>query len=186
MKRRDFFKNISAAGLLSMLDPAYLSAKEALQSGQQPQQPLARRRYGRSDESLSIICFGGIVVMNVTPQEATNYVSEAVDRGVNYFDVAPLYGNAQQRLGPALKPYRDKCFLACKTFRRDAAGAKEDLEDSLRKLQTDHFDLYQLHFLTTMKDIEQVFAPGGAMETFEKARQDGKVRHLGFSAHGCG
>ena len=67
---------------------------------------------------------GGIVVKDVTPEDAARYVSEAVDRGVNYFDVAPSYGNAQERLGPALKPHRDGCFLACKTTRRDAAGAQ--------------------------------------------------------------
>ncbi len=183
MKRRDFVKNLSAAGLLSMMDPGYLAAREALQAGQKPDQPVARRKYGSTDDSLSIICFGGIVVMNVTPEQATNYVAEAVDRGVNYFDVAPMYGNAQQRLGPALKPYREKSFLACKTNRRDAAGAKKELEDSLKKLQTDHFDLYQLHHLTTMDDVEQAFGPGGAMETFREAKQQGKVRYLGFSAH---
>jgi predicted aldo/keto reductase-like oxidoreductase len=95
----------------------------------------------------------------------------------------PTYGNAQERLGPALKPFRDKCFLACKTTQRDAAGAKAELEASLRMLQTDHFDLYQLHAITTLDEVEQIFAKGGAMETFLKAKDDGKVRYLGFSAH---
>ncbi len=183
MERRDFLKGLSAAGLLSMFDPTYLAAKEKLQSGTRPTKPVPKRSYGRAEDMISVIGFGGIVVKDVTPEEASSYVSESVDRGVNYFDVAPTYGNAQERLGPALKPYRDKCFLACKTTKRDAKGAQEELEESLRLLQTDHFDLYQLHAITTLEDVEQAFTKGGAMETFLKAKEQGKVRHLGFSAH---
>ena len=183
MQRRDFLKGLSAAGLLSVFDPTYLRAKEALQSGTTPTEPVPKRQYGRAADMISMIGFGGIVVMNVTPEEAAKYVSEAVDRGVNYFDVAPTYGNAQERLGPALKPFRNNSFLACKTTQRDARGAQKELEESLRLLKTDHFDLYQLHAITTLDDVEQAFAKGGAMETFLKAKEQGKVRYLGFSAH---
>ncbi|MHB8952905.1 MAG: aldo/keto reductase [Pirellulaceae bacterium] len=183
MERRDFLKGISAASLLSVLDPAYLSAKDRLLSGTRPADSVPKRQYGRAEERISVIGFGGIVVKDVAPPEAANYVSEAVDRGLNYFDVAPTYGNAQERLGPALKPYRDKCFLACKTTKRDAQGAAEELKESLRLLHTDHFDLYQLHAITTLEDVEQAFAKGGAMETFLKAQEQGQVRYLGFSAH---
>ncbi len=183
MERRDFLKGLSAAGLLSMMDPAYLSAKDRFQSGETPTDPVPKRQYGRAKDMVSVIGFGGIVVKDVTPEEASRYVSEAVDRGINYFDVAPTYGNAQERLGPALKPHRDKCFLACKTTKRDAKGAQEELEESFRLLQTDHFDLYQLHAITTLEDVEQAFAKGGAMETFLKAKEDGKARYIGFSAH---
>ncbi len=141
------------------------------------------RPFGRTGHELSIIGFGGIIVMDVTPTEAGAYVGEARDAGVNYFDVAPSYGNAEERLGPALAPYREDVFLACKTGRRDAAGAREELEQSLRRLRTDHFDLYQLHAITTEDDVAQAFGPGGAMETLVRARAEGKVRHLGFSAH---
>ncbi|HXK93741.1 MAG TPA: aldo/keto reductase, partial [bacterium] len=113
---------------------------------------MPRRGYG-SSEPLSIIGFGGIVVMNAEPAHAARVVARAVDRGVNYFDVAPTYGDAQDKLGPALEPYRDRVFLACKTTRRDKAGAEEELNDSLKKLRTDHFDLYQLHALSTMEDL---------------------------------
>ncbi len=124
-----------------------------------------------------------MVVKNVTPKEAANFVAEAVDRGVNYFDVAPYYGNAQERLGPALKPYREKCFLVCKTLERDAAGTAKELKESLKLLKTDHFDLYQLHALSDVEEVERAFGPGGAMETILKAKQDGKIRYIGFSAH---
>jgi aryl-alcohol dehydrogenase-like predicted oxidoreductase len=144
---------------------------------------LARRRLGNTGEELSVIALGGIVVMDETPEHAANVVAEAVDAGVNYFDVAPSYGNAEQRLGPALEPYRRNSFLACKTAERDAAGARRELEQSLRNMRTDYFDLYQLHSIETPQDVEVAFGPGGAMETFVAARQEGKVRFLGFSAH---
>jgi aryl-alcohol dehydrogenase-like predicted oxidoreductase len=118
-------------------------------------------------------------------KDAGSEVAASIDRGVNYFDVAPSYGDgeAEQKLGPALQPYRKNVFLACKTQRRDAAGAREELERSLKRLYTDHFDLYQFHAVTSMDDVERILAPGGAAETFVKARQEGKVRYLGFSAH---
>ena len=110
-------------------------------------------------------------------------VAEAIDADITYFDVAPSYGNAEERLGPALEPYRAKVFLACKTGRRDKAGALEELHASLKRLRTDHFDLYQLHAVTTDQDVETIFGPGGAMEALVEAKQAGLVRHLGFSAH---
>ena len=163
-------------------DPAYLAAKEKLASGK-TLGPLPKRQYGKTKEKLSIIGFGGMVVKDVTPKQAANYVAEAVNRGVNYFDVAPFYGNAQQRLGPALKPYRQNCFLACKTLECDAVGAARELKESLKLLKTDHFDLYQLHALSDVEEVEQAFGPGGAMETIVKAKEDGKIRYIGFSAH---
>jgi aryl-alcohol dehydrogenase-like predicted oxidoreductase len=132
---------------------------------------------------LSIIAFGGIVVTDTEPAFARSIVAEAVDRGINYFDVAPSYGNAQERLGPALEPHREKVFLACKTGERTKAGAQRELDESLRLLRTDHLDLYQFHHLTTIAEVEQVFGPDGAMETFQAAKKAGKIRFLGFSAH---
>jgi len=141
------------------------------------------RTLGKTGQSLSIIGFGGILVRDVDSAEASRLVGRAIDVGINYFDVAPSYGNAQDMLGPALEPYRANVFLACKTTKRDAASARLELENSLRVLRTDHFDLYQLHAMTTPADVEQVFGPGGAMEAFERARDEGKTRFIGFSAH---
>ena len=142
-----------------------------------------RRPLGNTKAELSIIGFGGILVMNVEPKEAASLVAEAVDRGVNYVDVAPSYGNAEERLGPALRPHRDRMFLACKTGKRTKAEAAAELRDSLRRLHTDHFDLYQLHAMTTRDDLETATGPGGALEAFVEARDAGLIRHIGFSAH---
>lgn len=132
---------------------------------------------------VSRVAFGGVIVMNESQEDANDYVKEAIEAGVTYFDVAPSYGNAEMRLGPALKAYRDQVFLACKTMERSAEGAYKELMTSLENLKTDHFDLYQLHAVYDLKDVEAIFAPGGAMETYEKAKKEGLIKHIGFSAH---
>ncbi len=187
MKRRSFFAKLTAwtataagasfAGRWYWQTAASAAAQSAAGS-------IPRRRYN-DDVSLSIVGLGGIVLMNQEQSDANREVARAIERGVNYFDVAPSYGKgeAERKLGPALAPFRDAAFLAEKTARRDAAGAREELEQSLRMLQTDRFDLYQLHNLSTSEDLERVFAPGGALETLVAAREEGKVRHLGFSSH---
>ena len=110
-------------------------------------------------------------------------VRQAYEAGVNYYDVAPTYGDAQQRLSPALEPFRKNVFLACKTAERSRQGSEKELNESLRLLRTDYLDLYQLHALTSKEDLDKAFGPDGAMETFLKAKKEGKVRYLGFSAH---
>lgn len=173
MKRRDFLQKTSLAGLTAAVGSTVVNAQTAM-----PMRP-----YGDTGIMLSCIGFGGIVVRDVEPEHAQEVVAKAVEQGINYFDVAPTYGNAEERLGPALEPFRDQVFLAEKTQKRDAEGAKQEMEESLEKLRTDHFDLYQLHALSEMEDVEEAFAKGGCMETFIKAREEGVVKYLGFSAH---
>lgn len=183
MKRRDFLKKgtVAAAGLAasqSLLPPLSASEKAPAAGRTIPHRPL-----GKTGEHLSIIAMGGIVVMDVDQTFANNIVAEAVDRGINYIDIAPSYGNAQERMGPALKPCRNRVFLACKEIARDKAGAQKELDESLKQLRTDHFDLYQLHALAKMEDVHKALGPGGAIEAFVEAKKAGKVRFLGFSAH---
>jgi aryl-alcohol dehydrogenase-like predicted oxidoreductase len=182
MDRRDFLKRgTAAAGLAAshkVLQPLAKAAEPPAPTGS-----IARRRLGKTGVDLSIIALGGIVVTDTEQSFANNIVAEAYDRGINYFDVAPTYGNAQERLGPALEPYRKKVFLACKTTKRGKDGSAQELEESLKLLRTDHLDLYQFHAVTTKEDVEKIFGPGGAMETFQAARKAGKTRFIGFSAH---
>ena len=144
---------------------------------------MEKRRYGRTNVKLSVIGFGGIIVMNESQEAANRIVAEAIERGINYFDVAPSYGNAEERLGPALEPYRDSVFLACKTLKRTKKEALEELHQSLKRLRTDHFDLYQLHAVSTLDDVNQIFSEGGAIEAFLEAREQGLIKYIGFSAH---
>lgn len=179
MKRKTFIRN--AAGALTLLGmfPAELSSIERIQ------QPgvMEKRALGKTGLKLSIIGFGGIVVRDATPVQASQRVKEAIDHGVNYFDVAPSYGDAEVKLGPALKPYRKDVILGNKTQMRDKVGARRELEQSLSRLETDYFDLYQFHAVSSIEEVEQIFAPDGAMETFKEAKHDGLIRNIGFSAH---
>jgi len=146
--------------------------------------PLSRRPY-RDGIELSVVGFGGMVLVGMEQGAADRIVADSVDRGVNYFDVAPFYGDgeAETKLGIALMHYRQEVFLACKTLERSAAGATKELDRSLRRLRTDHFDLYQFHAVTEPGEVDSIFAPRGAVEAFVRAREQGKVRYVGFSAH---
>jgi len=182
MDRRKFFKAISA-GVVGAAGILHGRTASNNFLGPPPVKPLPRRPLGLTGEELSLIGLGGLVLADETQETADGLVREAIDHGINYFDVAPSYGNAEDRMGPALKPFRKDVFLACKTLKRDKAGAAEELHQSLKKLQTDHFDLYQLHALSETSDVEQALGPNGALETFAQARKEGKVRFVGFSAH---
>ncbi len=177
MERREFIARLVAMGLTAAAGIAF--AEDA----PEPADQLPRRRLRPGGPELSIIGFGGLLLRGMEQQQANDMVAWAIDRGVNYFDVAPTYGDSQDLLGPALEPHRDDCFLACKTTQRDGEGAREELEGSLKALRTDYFDLYQLHALNTEDDVQQVLAPGGALDTFVAARDEGKIRNIGFSAH---
>ena len=179
MKRRKFIETSAMSVPLLSMFPANLSAITRDTS----RGKIEKRAYGKTGEMLSMIGFGGIVVDKATPEQAASRVKEAIDYGINYFDVAPSYGNAEEMLGPALEPYRKDVFLPCKTGERKKDGARKELEQSLKYLRTDHFDLYQLHAVTSLEDVDTIFGKDGAMETFVEARDEGKVKYLGFSAH---
>ncbi len=179
MKRRAFFnRTLSISLALSAVPFGRMLGKTA-----NSETKLPRRKLGKTGEQLSIIGFGGIMLNNQEQAYANDLVARSFDAGINYYDVAPSYGNAEEKLGPALEPYRKQCFLACKTLERKSGGAEKELHQSLKNLKTDHFDLYQLHALSSVEDVETAFGPGGAMELFLKAKKEGKVRFLGFSAH---
>jgi aryl-alcohol dehydrogenase-like predicted oxidoreductase len=179
MKRRKFIETSAMSLPLISMFPANLSGIiREISKGK-----IEKRALGKTGEMLSVIGFGGIVVDKATPEQAAGRVKEAIDFGVNYFDVAPTYGNAEEMLGPALEPYRKDVFLACKTTERKKDGARKELEQSLKYLRTGHFDLYQLHAVTTLEDVDTIFARDGALEAFVKAREEGLVKYLGFSAH---
>jgi predicted aldo/keto reductase-like oxidoreductase len=179
MKRRDFIKTSSMMAPALSLFPANLSeiSRQSVPGG------LEKRALGKTGEMLTMLGFGGIIVRDLTPEASSSIVRIAIDAGVNYFDIAPAYGDAIIKLGPALEPYRKNVFLACKTGKRKREDARKDLEKSLNDMRTDHFDLYQLHAVTTMDDVNTILGKGGALETFLEARKEGKIRFIGFSAH---
>lgn len=183
MKRRTFLK---AAG--SLAGGYYLGSQTVfgVTEKDSKDKTMPKRTLGRTGRDISVIGFPGLALTQQGQEEGTKAIHKAFDEGINYYDVAPSYGNgdAEIKMGIGLQGIdRDKIFLSCKTQRRDKDGAREELERSLTRLKTDHFDLYQFHALTRPEEVEQALGPGGAGETFLKAKEEGKIKHFGFSAH---
>jgi aryl-alcohol dehydrogenase-like predicted oxidoreductase len=143
---------------------------------------MEQRILGKTGLNISVLAFGGIVVRDTAAADAANQVAQAVEGGINYFDVAPAYGNAQESLGPALEPYRSKVYLACKTAMRTKKEALEDLRNSFKLLRTGYFDVYQLHRVTP-EDVDMVLGKGGALEALVEAKEKGWIRNIGFTTH---
>jgi len=188
MKRRSFLQAVGgavgsgalAAGSVAAGQAPATADREAAVAG------LPRRVLGRTGCQVSIVGFPGLALVHHDQDACTEAIHDAFRRGVNYFDVAPAYGkgDAETKMGIGLEGIdRDQYYLACKTQARDKAGARAELERSLERLKTDHFDVYQLHALRQPDEVKQALGPGGAIETFREARDEGKARYLGFSAH---
>lgn len=144
---------------------------------------MKRKMLGKTQMPVSPVIYGGIISMNDGQEKSDRYVSWAIENGINYFDVAPTYGDAQEKLGNSLIPFRKDIYLACKTADRTAEGAKRELNESLRLLHTDHFDVYQLHALGSMADVETAFGKDGVMQTILKAKEEGMTRFIGITCH---
>lgn len=137
---------------------------------------------------LSTVGFPGLSLRNYSQEEGTAKLHDAFAQGMNYFDVAPAYGKdgeCEVRMGIGLQGInRDNIFLSCKTKRRDKAGAKVELDRSLKRLKTDRFDLYQLHCLFEPDEVaEALDRKNGAMATILDAQKAGIIKYIGFSAH---
>ena len=141
------------------------------------------RKFGKTGFDISRITYGGIVSMDDGQDASDRYVSWAIDQGINYFDVAPSYGDAEEKLGNSLKPYRNQIHLACKTAQRLRVDAEKELLRSQQLLHTDHFDVYQLHGISSMEEVETAFGPGGAMELVGTLKEKGIASNIGITAH---
>jgi len=144
------------------------------------------RRLGRTQLKVSLLGLGGLGILskqNNTPSSATRLIHAAVDSGINFIDTARSYGDSEDRIGQALQHRRGACLLASKTMARSYFGARKDLETSLRALQTDHIELYQIHHLQWQSELEQVLGENGALQALREAQQAGWIRYIGFTAH---
>ncbi|HEY3398806.1 MAG TPA: aldo/keto reductase [Armatimonadota bacterium] len=175
MDRRDFFKT----GSLAALGGTFLGNL----GGHETAPGLEARMLGHTGHYRSVVTLGGIVVMNEDQDAVDRLVDDAIDAGVNGVDVAPSYGDAELKLGHALRGKRDLVFLGCKTGLRDKAGAAAELRRSLERLETDRFDLYQFHGLDKPEELEQVLGPDGALEAVLEAKAEGLVRFIGLTGH---
>lgn len=145
---------------------------------------MEKRRFGRTGHMSTLAIFGAAAFSEVEQKDADRVMEMVIEAGVNHIDVAPSYGQAELRIGPWMPRERERFFLGCKTMERTKAGAWNELRQSLKRLQTDHFDLYQLHAITTMEELDACTMEGGALEALVEARQRGLTRHLGITGHG--
>ncbi len=147
---------------------------------------LPRRALGRTGIDLSMLGFGGFHLVEIPARAADRLLNRYLDEGGNYLETAASYGDgaSEAKIGAAVAHRRAEYHLATKTTQRTAAGAAQDLENSLRRLQTDHVDVFFMHSVGTLKDLEAILAPEGALEAAVQARADGKTRFIGITAHG--
>ena len=143
------------------------------------------RRFGRTGHMSSIAIFGGAAFWQISQEDADKVIEQVLEAGINHFDIAPSYGQAEERVGPWMPRERDRLFLGCKTMERTREGAWNEMQRSLKLLQTETFDLYQCHAITKMEELDAVTMKGGALEAFVQARQEGLVKHLGITGHGA-
>jgi predicted aldo/keto reductase-like oxidoreductase len=185
LSRRDFVGTVlgaaAAAGITSALKPLETLAD------QEHQHALPTRPLGRTGHQVGIFSLGGQATLEQsgTAEESVAIINRALDLGVNYIDTAAAYGRGQSEryIGAVMKVRRKEVFLASKTHSRSYSGCMRLLEESLKNLQTDHLDLWQLHNVRTQDDLNRIFAPDGAIKALEKARDEGTVRFLGITGH---
>jgi aryl-alcohol dehydrogenase-like predicted oxidoreductase len=145
---------------------------------------MEKRRFGRTEHMSTVAIFGAAAFYETTPDVVDEAMEKIIDAGLNHIDVAPGYGMAEALLGPWIETERDRFFLGCKTQERSKAAAADELRNSLELLRTDRFDLFQLHAVTTMEELDQVMASGGALEAIIAARDEGLTKYIGITGHG--
>jgi aryl-alcohol dehydrogenase-like predicted oxidoreductase len=190
--RRDFLKAsgiMTAAAIGSATLPEAALAESALLSNPATAPSMPTRNLGKTGYKVGIFSLGGQAALEKPHNEsvAVPVIEKALDLGVNYIDTSSIYGGperwSEQYVGAVMKHRRNEAFLATKTKERTRDGSMQMIEKSLQLLQTDHVDLWQLHDIGTMTDINEIFAKGGAMEALLEAREQKIVRYLGITGH---
>jgi len=144
---------------------------------------MEKRRFGRTGHQTSVLVYGGAALWDCPQEVADAYLHQALDAGINHFDTAASYGKAEQLMGPVIGTVRSDIFLATKSEERRAEDAWRNLNRSLELLHTDHVDLWQIHAVCDMPTLDEVFAPGGAIEAFRRAKDEGIASWIGISGH---
>jgi aryl-alcohol dehydrogenase-like predicted oxidoreductase len=187
MDRRDFLKSatVAAAGSVAPAGAQSTSSSVATRRTESPN--MIYRELGRTGERVSAIGLGGYHLgKQQDPNESIRLIRAAIDRGITFMDNCWDYngGISEVRMGQALRDgYRQKVFLMTKIDGRDKNTAARQIEESLGRLQTDVIDLLQFHEVIRLDDPDLIFAPGGAIEAVQKAKQAGKIRYIGFTGH---
>ena len=145
---------------------------------------MEKRRFGRTGHDSTVAIFGAAGFYDVCQAEADQVMEYILSTDINHIDVAPGYGKAEVRLGPWLAEVAERFFIGCKTQERSKAEAETELRRSLERLQIDKFDLFQLHAVTNMEELNRVTGPGGALEAIVEAKQEGLLDYVGITGHG--
>ena len=147
--------------------------------------PIPLRRLGKTERYVTLFGLGGEGVLRTwgEDQEAARVISRALDQGVSYCDTAPAYAGSLDYYGATLGERRKQIFLSSKSHDRTRDGSLRLLDESLRRARTDHLDLWQLHDLRTLDDLNRIFGKGGALEALLQAKAEGRVKHLGITGH---
>jgi len=145
---------------------------------------MEKRQFGRSGHMSTVAILGAAAFGEVDQATTDKAMQVVLEYGVNHIDIAPSYGRAEERLAPWMRTHRDQFFLGCKTLERTRQGARVELERSLKRLHAGHFDLYQLHAIKTIADLDSVTQTGGALDALKNARSEGLIRHIGITGHG--
>jgi aryl-alcohol dehydrogenase-like predicted oxidoreductase len=143
------------------------------------------RRLGRTGHMSTVAIFGAVAFAQISQEDADKVMESVIEADINHIDVAPSYGQAELRVGPWMPRERGRFFLGCKTTERTKEGAWKEMQESLKRLQTESFDLYQAHAITTMEELDAVTRKGGALEAFVKARHEGLTKFIGITGHGA-
>jgi aryl-alcohol dehydrogenase-like predicted oxidoreductase len=142
------------------------------------------RKFGRTGHMSTVAIFGAAAFWEISQADADKVMEQVIEAGINHIDIAPSYGQAEERVGPWMRRERGRFFLGCKTMERTKEGAWNELRQSLKRLQTETFDLYQCHAITTMEELDSVTMQGGALEAFVEARREGLIKFIGITGHG--
>lgn len=177
MKRRDLIASALAGGAAALAPTA---AESAVRPGDVP-----RRTFGKTGEDLTVIGQAGGRFPLCDFKQAKAITRRAYELGLNYFDNAHSYwnGRSEEVYGEALQDVRKDVFITSKSTARTRKGAEAELELSLKRLKTDYLDLWQIHAVNEIEEVDQIFGPGGAIEAFEAAKKAGKARFIGFTGH---
>ena len=132
----------------------------------------------------TVAIFGAAAFWEISQADADRAMEMVIEAGINHIDVAPSYGQAEERIGPWMPRERSRFFLGCKTMERTKGGAWKELHESLTRLQTKSFDLYQLHAVTSMEELDKATMKGGALEALVQAREAGLIKFIGITGHG--
>jgi uncharacterized protein len=138
---------------------------------------------GNTGLNVSEVGFGCIPIIRLKTDEAVQVLKHAYEKGINFYDTANMYRDSEAKIGKAFAGMRDKVIIASKTLLRDADGAKNNLENSLKMLQTDYIDLYQFHMVSHPENLSAITGTNGALEVIIKAKEQGKIRHVGVTSH---